>query len=132
MKVYSRLIMRRLWSITVLAAQVAFLMSPAWTQGINGVHCQGATMCNRALHAKHHCAAMNQAPGAAGPAASGLPARGCPMNCCVARSLPNATGLVSFSFVPPLAVAETEIHFVPVIFISAGFSSHTDRGPPAA
>jgi hypothetical protein len=135
MKVYSRLTMRRFWSITVLAAQVAFLLSPAWSQGLDMLCCEGATECHRsayAMHAMHHCAVMHAQQGAGEVAVSSRMERGCPMDCCVPRNLPNATATASFSLIPPLAVTEAEFQFVPVTFTSNGFSSHTDRGPPAA
>jgi hypothetical protein len=90
-------------------------------------------------HAKnmaHHCGAMheNQMPqrvSGMGREISGRMASA-PMGCCCERTLPNTTAVASFSLIPPLAVTETELQFVQITFISAGFSSHTDRGPPAA
>jgi len=84
----------------------------------------------------HHCAAMHeqQEPQPASEDGASVSGRSesCPMNCCTQGSLPNATAVVSFSLIPPLAVTDAEIHLVPVTFTSAGFSSHTDRGPPTA
>ncbi len=83
-----------------------------------------------------HCAAMHEQmePQAASTDGDSINSReeSCPMDCCAQRSLPNATAIGSFSLIPPLAVTDAEIHFVPVTFTSAGFSSHTDRGPPTA
>jgi hypothetical protein len=56
----------------------------------------------------------------------------CPMDCCIPGHPKNATTTASVPELPPLAVAERVSVVVPVVFICRGFSSHTDRGPPAA
>jgi hypothetical protein len=139
MKVYSRLTMRRLWSITALLAQVAFLLPPAWSQQLCPLCSRGAVACHRTAHGKkmaHHCGAMHghqmpQQASGMGREISGRMA-GAPMGCCCERTLPNTTAVASFSLIPPLAVTEAEFQLIPVTFTSNGFSSHTDRGPPAA
>jgi hypothetical protein len=56
----------------------------------------------------------------------------CPMDCCMPGHLQSGAAPATGSILPPLAVSDQSFNFVPVIFLSAGFSSHTDRGPPAA
>ena len=56
----------------------------------------------------------------------------CPMDCCLPGHPTNATTMASAPELPPLAVTERVSLIVPVVFICHGFSSHTDRGPPAA
>lgn len=55
----------------------------------------------------------------------------CPMNCCLQAAPPTAAALPAASLLLLLAATRTEHHFVPVMFASTGFSSHTDRGPPS-
>jgi hypothetical protein len=55
----------------------------------------------------------------------------CPMNCCVQAVPPTVAALPAASFIPQLHVIEASIHVFAVKFSSAGFSSHTDRGPPS-
>jgi hypothetical protein len=54
----------------------------------------------------------------------------CPMNCCDQTTLKSRTALTSNLFFPGLIAFELANHAASVTFISAGFSSHTDRGPP--
>jgi hypothetical protein len=56
----------------------------------------------------------------------------CPMNCCVQGNVQTGTLAATPVLLPQLVSAGKEIHFAPVKFTSTGFSSHTDRGPPAA
>jgi hypothetical protein len=52
------------------------------------------------------------------------------MDCCTPGQLRGGAAVSINSFLPPPAVSDRELHFVPVTFTIAGFSSHTDRGPP--
>lgn len=62
---------------------------------------------------------------------SSLPDK-CPMHCCMQSR--SGTGTVVPSIVPSskLTVTSFRVDFPALIFISNGFSSHTDRGPPQA
>jgi hypothetical protein len=138
--------MRQFWSITAVVAQIAFLLSPAWSQDMSPLCCQKAAVaaCHRteghahspakAKKASHHCAeaAKAEAPVTAGEVLTAGHSHPCPMDCCTQGNPQSVNAVTAFSQVPPLAVIDAELHFVPVIFISAGFSSHTDRGPPQA
>ena len=56
----------------------------------------------------------------------------CPMDCCAPGQRTKAIAAPAASFGSPLAVTDHCPHLVSVVFTSAGFSSHTDRGPPTA
>ncbi|HEX7288839.1 MAG TPA: hypothetical protein VF532_21830 [Candidatus Angelobacter sp.] len=136
--------MRRFWSITTILALVAAMLAPMTGAAMEAAHPMG---CPRtAAHSEHqkshamkahahHCGAMHEEhapePASPGSSISGLE-KSCPMDCCVQGSLPNASAVAAFSLILQLAVSDAELHLVPIIFVSAGFSSHTDRGPPTA
>jgi hypothetical protein len=136
--------MRHFWSITAVVAQVGFLLSPAWAQDMSPLCCQTARVaaCHRtsghshgaakARRASHHCTEMAkaEAPASAGEAVMAGHSHPCPMDCCVQGNPQSVNTVTAISVIPPPAVTAAELHFVPVIFLSAGFSSHTDRGPP--
>jgi hypothetical protein len=52
------------------------------------------------------------------------------MDCCIPGHLRNGATVSSNPGLPPPAVSDRKIQFVTVAFTLAGFSSHTDRGPP--
>jgi len=129
--------MRRFLSITVVAALLSSMVSPVMAAACAGtgkaVSCHAVAMaadhCDRPMHHHHHD------HGAAPPASKTAFSAGedqakCPMDCCMAGHLRNGAAVSANSFLPPLAVSDREIHFAPVTFTIAGFSSHTDRGPP--
>jgi hypothetical protein len=100
-----------------------------------------APVCHRAQpvdHGAHHCNTMvAQHPaettqrGSESPVANGVESpENCPMDCCVGRHMTNAVTPRPASPLPAMAVTDVALAHVPVIFLSAGFSSHTDRGPP--
>jgi hypothetical protein len=134
--------MRRLASISAMMAMVASLFSPllAQAQGAEASHpmaCHRTAGHNSAAAKHHHCAEMAEqsAPASSSDGRSittGKDLPQCPMDCCMQGHPQNGTALSSFSKFPPLAVAESVRQIASVIFVSAGFSSHTDRGPPAA
>lgn len=129
--------MRRFLSITVVAALLSSMLSPIMAAACTGtgkaVSCHAVAMaadhCDRPTHQHHHGVATpvsNTAFSAAEDEAK------CPMDCCMAGHPSNGTAVSTNSFLPPLAVSDREIHFSSVTFTVAGFSSHTDRGPPLA
>jgi hypothetical protein len=125
--------MRRVFSIATVAALLFSLMSPmmaACTGTGKAVSCHAAeaTHCDRAMH-HHHEAAEPESN--AGLFAVDNPAR-CPMDCCMPGHPQSGTVRAAAPILPPLAVSDRTPHVVQVAFISAGFSSHSDRGPPAA
>jgi len=129
--------MRRFLSITVVAALLSSMLSPvmaACTGTGKAVSCHAAAVamaadhCDRPMHQHHH---HDAAPPESKTAFSaGDDQAKCPMDCCMAGHPRNSAVVSADSFLPPLAVSDREVHFAPVTFTIAGFSSHTDRGPP--
>jgi hypothetical protein len=129
--------MRRFLSITIMAGLISSMLSPLMAAACTGTgkaaSCHmvaTAPSCDRPMHQHHH-------PGAApAESRSSLSVADddakCPMDCCTPGH-PRSGAIVSAnSFLPPLAVSDQNFHFVPITFTIAGFSSHTDRGPPLA
>jgi|SRR4249919_29765 len=129
--------MRRFLSITVVAALLSSMLSPVMAAACTGtgkaMSCHAVAMaadhCDRPMHQHqhHHDAAPPESKTAF--SAGDDPAK-CPMDCCMAGHPTNSAVVSANSFLPPLAVSDREIHFTSVTFTIAGFSSHTDRGPP--
>jgi hypothetical protein len=139
LNVYSRSSMRRLCSITIIAAMMCSLVSPALAATCP--HAKQVMMCHReraGAQPEHHCDMMMDeqtepaASDSTGAAVTGSQTQqNCPMDCCAPGQRTNA---IVISAAPPLTltpVAERSSFFVPVTFTSTGFSSHTDRGPPS-
>ncbi len=144
--------MRRFLSIAVVLALLALPLSPAWAASMCAATSDKA-QCHRmemgSMATQHHCDAMghkamkhegmaqdamqSEAEDASdGPALTAGDSGKCPMNCCVQGSVQTGTLATTSNLLPQMISAGKEIHFAPVMFTSAGFSSHTDRGPPAA
>ena len=130
--------MRRFLSITVVAALLSSMLSPIMAAACTGtgkaVSCHAAAMaadhCDRPMHQHHHHGVA--APQSKTALSAGDDEAKCPMDCCMAGHPSNGAAVSANSVLPPLAVSDREIHFAPVTFTIAGFSSHTDRGPPRA
>ena len=127
--------MRRVLSITMAVALISSLLSPVMAAACT--HARAAS-CHRAAVQPQHCDGMNQHHHAMN-AASSEPAAWtasdpgkCPMECCTQGHPRSVTAVPAISVLPPLAMTDQAVRFVSVIFTSTGFSSHTDRGPPAA
>lgn len=131
--------MRRFLSISVVTALLSSMLSPVMAAACSGtgkvVSCHAmaaADHCDRPMHQHHHHAATAAAPASKTSLSAGDDPGKCPMDCCMAGHLRTGAAISANSFLPPLAVSDREIHFAPVTFTIAGFSSHTDRGPPRA
>jgi hypothetical protein len=126
--------MRRFLSISTVVSLILSMASPIMAAACTGTgkaascHAMPATHCDRPVHQHHHHAAAASESKAAFSA--GDEDAKCPMDCCMAGHPSNGAAVSANSSLPPLAVSTREIHFVPVTFAIAGFSSHTDRGPP--
>jgi hypothetical protein len=128
--------MRGLSSITAIVAVVFSALTPLLAAACPDV--RQAPACHRVQAQKPHCEMMHDHH--ADPAAlpdeipvmAGSPAPSCPMDCCIPGHPTNAVTVAAASDLPPLVVAEYKLQFVPIAFVRAGFSSHTDRGPPSA
>ncbi len=139
---YSQLgVMRRFLSITTIAALLSSMLSPlmaaACTTGTGktvSCHAVEATSCDRPMHQHHHHhdAAPQESKSTLSDASVAQDDSKCPMDCCTPRHPRNGAAVSATSFLPPLAVNDQDFHFAQVAFTHAGFSSHTDRGPPQA
>jgi hypothetical protein len=139
--------MKRLFSISTVVVLLVSVFSPVWAADMDmqGGYChrmqmQSAPAQHDGKHARmhHHCDGMGEGMEGMNMAAA-QPSDGisiaathssCPMNCCVQGTPTSGIAIAAASFLPSLAAADAEFHFASIIFASAGFSSHTDRGPP--
>jgi hypothetical protein len=128
--------MRSLSSITAIAAVVFSALTPLLAAACPDG--RQAPACHRIQAQKPHCAMKHDhhadTPALAdeGPVMAGSEAPNCPMDCCIPGHPTNAVTVAAGSDLPPLAVVEYRLQFVPIAFVRTGFSSHTDRGPPSA
>jgi hypothetical protein len=131
--------MRRFCSITAILTLLYQFASPLQAAC---PHVQHAPACHRVHEAQlaHHCDPMMHHDQAE-PQPSGSDSatvqnsaseNNCPMNCCTARHITNAAAIPAGSSLPPLAATDKSFRFLSAVFLTAGFSSHTDRGPPTA
>jgi hypothetical protein len=126
--------MRRFLSIATVLALFSSMLSPVLAAACNGtgkaVSCHATPMphCDGTMHHHHH---HDAAPPSNSMSAADSDAK-CPMDCCTPGHPSTGAAVSAMSFLPPLAMSDQNLHFVPVTFTSAGFSSHTDRGPPLA
>lgn len=125
--------MRQFFSIATVLALLSSMASPIaaacmGTGKAASCHMEAASHCDRMMHHHQHQAGNESN--------SGLFAlendSKCPMDCCTPGHPQTGTVLASTSLLPPLAATKHKVQPASVIFVSAGFSSHTDRGPPAA
>ena len=129
---YSQL-MRRLLSALLGINFLVVVLAPA----LEAAHVDSAVpLCCRA-HGKHHCEAMGgQASQNASESSSDRSVRASSAKCPMYHFVPGRS-LAKFAVtsVPP-ALQYVNTYRLPArhsaVFVSAGFSSHTDRGPPFA
>src|SRR5437016_12377226 len=129
--------MRRMSAITLIAVSLCSASLPLWAA--SAAMASGAPMmCHREAHkalpAHHHCDEMQTEDGDAQPESSisvSRLAHQCPMNCCTQANLSGGAAVAVIHILPPRMVTEKGIHFSAPVFSRNGFSSHTDRGPPA-
>src|SRR5882724_3320534 len=126
--------MRRVFSISTALALISSLLSPVLAAACS--YTEKAAMCHRpAVHMPvEHCDGMHHqhAVPASEPASWTASDPGaCPMECCTQGHPRSATAVPTISVLPLLTMTDHAVHAVSVTFTSAGFSSHTDRGPPA-
>jgi hypothetical protein len=135
--------MKRSFSISTVLVLLCSMVSPAWATGMGTTQ---TSFCHRMVmqegpaknpgkHAHmHHCDGMDKAATDSSDLVSIAPSHShyCPMNCCEQGTPKSGVAISAVSFLPPLAIVEAEFHSLSVVFATAGFSSHTDRGPPVA
>jgi hypothetical protein len=133
--------MRRSLSILMAVLLPLSMLSRAWAvdqAALKTMACHRLTSAQGLKYSgpggqQHHC--DGEAEGAAQVPAHGAPIvenhpQPCSMNCCDQTTLKSRTALISTFPFPGLIALELGTHPVSIAFISAGFSSHTDRGPP--
>jgi hypothetical protein len=128
-------LMRRFLSITLVFALLAATATPLVAASCP--HVKMAMACHRTEHA-HHCESMQDEPGDASQAEPGEPAfagvtaaQDCPMDCCAPSQRTSSVAFTASFSMSLLSSSESSISFTSLIFSAPGFSSHTDRGPPA-
>jgi hypothetical protein len=127
--------MRRPLSITVILALFSSMLSPVMAAACTGtgkaVSCHAVAMdhCDRPMH-QHHRHGAAAAPESKTFLSAAPDDAKCPMDCCTPGHLRSGATISTNPDLPPPAVSDSKIQFVTVVFIVAGFSSHTDRGPP--
>ena len=134
--------MRRFLSITVILALFSSMLSPVMAAACTGTgkavscHAIAADHCDRPMHQHHHHGAAAPESGPAPESKKAFSAAPddakCPMDCCTPGHLRSGATISTNPDLPPPAVSDRKIQFVTVVFTIAGFSSHTDRGPPLA
>jgi hypothetical protein len=142
-KVILRLRMKKLFSIATAVVLLYSMYLPAWARDMEPTQAaschrmpmQNATAQPAGKHArKHHCQEMDMAATQPSEGNSIAPSHShsCPMNCCVQGTPTSGAAVAAIPLLPLLAGSEAEPRFAAIVFASAGFSSHTDRGPPVA
>jgi hypothetical protein len=127
--------MRRLISISMALALVFSLVSPLLAEAC--MHSNGRATCHRASHglSHRHCEGMEAgdeempAP-APGGSVTGVSQK-CPMNCCLMAQTGKQTAVANPIFAVPQLAVSGKLRSVVIVFMATGYSSHTDRGPPA-
>jgi hypothetical protein len=139
-KVILRLRMKKLFSIATAVVLLYSMYLPAWARDMEptqAASCHRMPMQNAppaGKHArKHHCQEMDMAAQPSeGNSIAPSHSHSCPMNCCVQGTPTSGAAVAAIPLLPLQAGSEPEPHFAAIVFASAGFSSHTDRGPPGA
>ena len=131
--------MRRSLSITVILALLSSMVSPVMAAACTGTgkavscHAVAVDHCDRPMHQHHHhqgAAAPESAPASKTAFSAAPDDAKCPMDCCTPGHVRSEATISTHPDLPPPAVSDLKIQFVSVVFTVAGFSSHTDRGPP--
>jgi hypothetical protein len=139
-KVILRLRMKKLFSIATAVVLLYSMYLPAWARDMEptqAASCHRMPMQNAppaGKHArKHHCQEMDMAAQPSeGNSIAPSHSHSCPMNCCVQGTPTSGAAVAAIPLLPLPAGSEAEPHFAAIAFASAGFFSHTDRGPPVA
>ena len=129
--------MRRLVSITTIVALMSSVALPLLAASCP--HVKHAVSCHRTEVQAHHCNMKHDHHGDAsdpepdGPAYSASQElHSCPMDCCGPGQRTKAIAAPTAALISQLEVTDHPAQPASVVFESAGFSSHTDRGPPTA
>ena len=129
--------MRRISAISLIAVLTCSMSLPLMAAA-GGQEAGKAMLCHREAHRAlpaHHCHDMQSEDEEASPDSDitiSSAAEKCPMNCCKHSTLIGGTAMAAPGILPPQLTVEKDLHFFTPVFSRNGFSSHTDRGPPAA
>ena len=123
--------MRRILAITVIGALICATGLPLWASACANM--KTAPMCHR-MAPEHHCDMESQDD--SGDQETGLTMSShtsdCPMRCCMQSSAGTSIAVASRSDAVLLPVITDPVYSTTPTFVTNGFSSHTDRGPPIA
>lgn len=123
--------MRRFLSITMMVAIALSVIAPIAADSLT----TQTPACCRA-NGKHHCGAMHAMIMPVPESDASVPAVGSAPEKCPMRSFAKAhTGFFAFLSAPRTSFLVSTQQFVCknyLVFVTFGFSSHTDRGPPTA
>ncbi|HEX2330152.1 MAG TPA: hypothetical protein VHN74_15610 [Candidatus Angelobacter sp.] len=137
---YSRVSMRRVCSILTVMGLLFSVVSPVWAADVESMqpmqchreHMQTARPDQPQVH-RQHCHGMDESPvqtSAETSVRAVNAAKQCPMNCCVEGMTQSVSVVPAAVYLPLVVVTDRSIPHTLITFISSGFSSHTDRGPP--
>src|SRR5579864_529695 len=127
--------MRRFLAITTIMALLATPAAPLFAAS-----CPHAALASGCVGRVHDCEMMHDhgsdaTESEAQPEGSVLQSRAsssdCPMDCCAPGERTNAVVVVATPISSRVISTEFPLQFTPRVLTSSGFSSHTDRGPPA-
>jgi hypothetical protein len=123
---------RRFLSISLIVALCWSMALPAWASSC--MQGKGAQVCHRAKHT-HDCGMMMHETDEDKGSGAGISAvqldEKCPMTCCMQTSSATARPVPVAASSAPLLSHQAFTSFESQVFTAIGFSSHTDRGPPA-
>jgi hypothetical protein len=133
--------MRRSLSITVILALFSSMLSPIMAAACTGTgkavscHAVAVDHCDRPKHQQHYHYQAASPESVSAPesktAFSAAPDDAkCPMDCCTPGHLRSGATVSTNPDLPSPAVSDLKIQIASIVFTVAGFSSHTDRGPP--
>lgn len=136
--------MRRVLAITVITALICSTGMPVWASACEAMHktsfCHrvpGNTTASKSAP-KHHCDSMvmedeqDATPALDSETFVKGSSHECPMHCCEQAQARASSAVASATLIDGLVSSEDPIYVPAVPFSTPGFSSHTDRGPPAA
>jgi hypothetical protein len=130
---YKFMPVRRVLSMSLALALCWPMVLPAWAGSC--AHSSKAQMCHRVKHTSdcammHHMHAEESEGSESGISAVEQDPK-CPMTCCMQAGPRTARPVPVVVDYTPSLLLESFAQFESQVFTASGFSSHTDRGPPA-
>ena len=128
----SSILVRRFLSISLIVPLCWPMALPVWASSC--MQSKGAQVCHRAKHT-HECGMMMHETDEAKSSGARISAveqdEKCPMTCCMQTSSATARPVPVAASSAPLLLHQAFVSFESQVFTATGFSSHSDRGPPA-